>query len=52
VSHNVVEVFLSDKSIIVEISLVEDVLDFLIGQILAQILSNFLELKGGEFSLH
>ena len=50
VSHDVVEVISSDESIIIQISLSEVILDFLICQILTQLLGDLLELQGGEFS--
>ena len=49
-SHDVVEVISSDESIIIQISLSEVILDFLICQILTQLLGDLLELQGGEFS--
>lgn len=50
VSHDVVEIVTSDKSIVVQIGFGEDVLDFLIGQILSQILGDLLEFESGESS--
>lgn len=48
--HDVVEIITSDKSIIIEVSLGEDMLNFIISQVFSQILSNLFEFKGGESS--
>jgi len=50
VGHDVVEVFSSDESVIVQIGLGENVLDLIVSQVFSQILSDLLELEGGESS--
>ena len=50
VSHDVVEIVSSDKSIIVQIGLGENVLNLVISQILSQFLSDLLQLQSGESS--
>ncbi len=50
VSHDVVEVISSHKSIIVQISLGENVLDFIVSQFLSQILGNLLQFKSCKSS--
>lgn len=52
VGHDVIEVFSGDKSIFVKVGLAESSLDFLVGQVLSQVLSNLLELGPGEFALN
>ncbi len=51
VSHNVVEIFECHESIVVQICLVDHLIDFLIGDVFSQILSNFFQLQFGEFAL-
>ena len=40
--HDVVEVVLSNKSIVIKVGLLEDLLDFIVGEILAEILGDLL----------
>ena len=51
VGHDVVEVIGGDKSIIIEISLVEYVVPLVIAHVLSQLLADLLQLVGGDFSL-
>lgn len=51
VGHDVVEIVSSDESIIVQISLGEDVLNFIISQVLSQFLGDLLQLQSGESTL-
>lgn len=51
VGHNVVEVFIGNESIIIEIGFGEHVLEFLITQILAEILGDLLEFVDCELAL-
>ena len=50
VSHDAVEVISSDKSIIVQICLGENVLNLVVSQVLSQFLSDLLQFKGCESS--
>jgi uncharacterized Fe-S center protein len=52
VSHDVVEIVSSDKSVIVQVCSGEHGLDLLFGQVLTQVLSNSFQLQGCEFSLN
>jgi len=52
VGHDVVKVITGDETIVIEISLVEHVVPFVLGEILAQFLSNFLEFVNGDLALH
>jgi hypothetical protein len=52
VGEDVVEVIGRDETIVVEVSLHEDLLNFLIIQVLSEILGNLLELMGGDLSLN
>lgn len=49
--HEVVEVFVGHKSVVVEVGLGEHVLDLVVGQILTQILSYFFQIVDCELSL-
>ena len=51
VSHDVVEVINCDKSIIIQIGLGEDVLNFFFGQVFSQILGNLFQLQCGDTAL-
>lgn len=51
VSHDVVEVINCDKSIIIQIGLGEDVLNFFLCQVFSQILSNLFQLQCGDTTL-
>lgn len=50
--QDVVKVIRSHETIVVKIGLDENLLDFLVIQIFTKILSNLLELVGGDFSLN
>ena len=52
VGHDVIEVVSSDKSIIIEVSFVENVVPFIITHVLTQLLTNFFQLQSGDFSLN
>lgn len=52
VCHDVVKVISCDESIIVQICLDEHLLDFLVSQVLAQILSNLFQFEDCNFSLN
>jgi hypothetical protein len=52
VGHNVVEVIASNKSVFIKVSLREDVVDFILSEMLSQFGSNFLQLMYGDFSLN
>ena len=52
VSHDVVEVIGSDETVLVEVSLREDVIDLLLSQVLSQILRDLLQLVGGDLALN
>ena len=52
VGHDVVEIVGGDKSIIIEISLEEHMVNLVFGQILSQFLSNLFELSGGDLALN
>ena len=47
-SHDVVEIVSSNESIIIKISLGENVLNLVIGQVLTQLLGDLLQFKNGE----
>ena len=49
--HDVVEIVSGNESIIVKISLVEDVVNLVLSQVLTQVLSDLLEFVGSDFSL-
>ena len=51
VGHDVVEVISGYESIIVQISLGENVLNFIISQVLSQFLGDLLQLQSGESTL-
>ena len=51
VGHDVIEVILGDESIVVKVSLNEDFFNFFVSHVFSEILGNFFEVKGGEFSL-
>ncbi len=51
VGHDVVEVVGSDETIVVEVGLLEDLLDFLVGQVLSEVVGDFLELVDRQFAL-
>jgi len=50
VSHDVVEVITGDKSIIIEIGLSEDLVNFLVVQVLSQFVSYFFQLQSCNLS--
>jgi hypothetical protein len=50
VSHDVVEVLSSHKSVVVQIGLGENVLNLVFSQVLSQFLSDLLQLQSGESS--
>ena len=52
VGEDVVEVVSSHKTVVIEVSLHEDLLDFLIIELLSEVLGNLLEFVGGDFSLN
>jgi hypothetical protein len=52
VGEDVVEVISSDETIVIKVSLHENLLDFLVIQVLAEVLGNLLELMGGDLSLN
>jgi hypothetical protein len=52
VGEDVVEVVSSDKTVVIEVSLHEDLLDFLIIEVFSEVLGNLLELVGGDLSLN
>jgi hypothetical protein len=52
VREDVVEVVGCHETIVVQIRLYEDTCDFLLAQILAQLLCDLLQLVGGDPSLH
>jgi hypothetical protein len=51
VGHDVVEVVGSDEAVVVEVGLHEDLLDFLVSEVLAEVMGDLLELVDGEFAL-
>ena len=51
VGHDVVEVVGSDEAVVVEVGLHEDLLDFLVSEVLAEVVGDLLELVDGEFAL-
>ena len=51
VSHDVVEVIRCDKPVFVEISLAENVIDFIFSQVFSQFFGNFLEFVDCDFAL-
>jgi molybdopterin-binding protein len=51
VGHDVVEIVSGDESIIIQIGLGEDVLNFIISQVLSQFSSDLLQLQSGESTL-
>jgi hypothetical protein len=51
VSHDVVEVVSSDKTVVVEVGLHEDLLNFLVGEVLPEVMGDLLQLLNGEFAL-
>ena len=51
VHHHCVEVFSGDVAGVVHIHFLEDLINFLIGQVLSQFSSHHLELLGVDFSL-
>ena len=52
VGHDVVEIVSSDKSIIIKVSLGEDVVPFIVGKVLAEFLAELFQLKNGDLSLN
>ena len=52
VGEDVVEVVSSDKTVVIEVSLHEDLLDFLIVEVFSEVLGDLLELVGGDLSLN
>ncbi len=48
--HDVVEIVSGHESVVVQVSLSENVLDLIVSQVLSQFLGDFLQLKGGESS--
>ena len=52
VGEDVVEVIGSDETIIIEIGLHKDLLDFLVIEVLSEVLGDFFELVGGDLSLN
>ena len=51
VGHDVVEVISHNETIVVEVSLFEHVVDLFFGKVLAQVLSDLLELQSGDLAL-
>jgi hypothetical protein len=52
VGEDVVEVVTSHETIVVQVSLHEDLLDLLVIEVLAEVLRHLLELVGGDLSLN
>ena len=52
VGHDVVKVITSDETIIIEISLVEHLVPFVLSKVLAQFVSDFLEFVNSDLALH
>jgi hypothetical protein len=52
VGEDVVEVVSGDKTIVIEIGLNENLLDFFVVEVLAEVLGNLLQLVGGDLSLN
>jgi hypothetical protein len=50
--EDVVEIVSSHETVIIEVSLHENLLDFLVIKVFSKILGNLLELVGGDFSLN
>ena len=50
--EDVVEVVSSDKTVVIEVSFHEDLLDFLIVEVFSEVLGDLLELVGGDLSLN
>ena len=51
VSHNVVKVILSDESVVVEVGVAEHLVEFLLGDVFAEFLSDLAKVINGELSL-
>ncbi len=51
VGHDVVEIVSGNESIIIQISLGENVLNFIISQVFSQFSSDLLQLQSGESTL-
>ncbi len=51
VGHDVVEIVSGNESIIIQIGLGENVLNFIISQVLSQFSSDLLQLQSGESTL-
>jgi hypothetical protein len=51
VAHDVVEVISSDKTVVIEVSLHENLLDFLVIEVFNKVLGDLLELVGGDLAL-
>ena len=50
--HDVVEVITGDETIIIEIGLVEHIVPFVFGEVLAQFVTDFLEFVDSDLALH
>lgn len=50
--HDVVKIFGSDETVLVEVGSLEHVLDFLVGHILSDVMGDLFQLEGGEFALN
>jgi hypothetical protein len=51
VGHDVVEVVGSHETIVIEVSLLEDLLDLLVSKVLSEVVGNLLKLVDGQFTL-
>jgi hypothetical protein len=51
VGHDVVEIVGSHETIIVEVSLHEDLLNFLVSQVLSEVMGDLLQLVNSELAL-
>ena len=49
--HDVVEIFESDESVVVEMGSFDHGLDFLVGEVFSDVLGDFFQFKTSEFSL-
>ena len=52
VSHDVVEVITSDKTVVIKVSLKENVVKLIFSKVFSQFLRNFLQLGNCNFSLN
>jgi len=52
VGEDVVEIVSGDETIVIEVGLHEDLLDLLVVEVFSEVLSNLLELVGGDLALN